>query len=775
MESFRCATVAVLILAAGLTGCGGGGGSGSSPPPPVPPNLAGVWAGSWTGTDPSFGVVSGTWVADIAESNTSVGGSASLRGDIDCMDGVLAGSANANNAVIGTFDRSPCQLNQWTLTALNLADNPESATGAWVQNASGSEGTLTGARIAKPGGPRIRFVNPPGGLTGALVTVVGEKFAASAPNDALTFNSCQGIGSWDPHCSIPAALLESSATVLTTTVPGSSTTGPLVLTTPLGMAFSPLNFNRNVRSPVATVTASPPTGAGAEGVTFSPDGRKVYVANRTAGSVSLISTASNVPLASPAMGGAVQAIVAHPDGRWVYVTGGASGILVLDAGTASQVDTISLIDGGSPVSVGAGTSLIPNGLAVSPDGRYLYAVDNQVGGKVVVVDIAAKAVVKSVSLGAGMMPLAVAVHPRGQVAYFAFSDTTSSGGDVVKVFDVATLSAAPAGISVRHQPEGIAVTPDGAKIYVANNLDNSVSVIDAATNVVTTTTAVGLAPLGMAISPDGSRVYVANSGGTSTSVINVSTNAVEATVTVGTTPVGVAISPDGSRGYVANSGSGTLSELGGPRTLTIAKSGSGIGTVTSSPDGISCGTSCQARYPINTVVTLIAAAAGGSTFSGWSGDAGCPSGVVTLSGNLNCTATFTANAPPGGGAGGGSGCFIATAAFGSDMAEEVVTLRRFRDDHLLSNGPGREFVRLYYRYSPPIADSLRGHDAMRTAVRWSLWPVVFAVKQPLGAVASVLLVAFLSFGVRRCRSRSISHQRAAAPKTVKPTNLDGER
>lgn len=766
MESFRCATVAVLILAAGLTGCGGGGGSGSSPPAPVPPNLAGVWAGSWTGTDPSFGVVTGTWVADISQSKTSVSGSASLRGDIDCMDGVLAGSANSSNVITGTFDRTPCLLNQWTLTALNLQE--QSAAGAWTQNLSSSFGTLTGILIATPGGPRIRFVNPPGGSTGALVTVVGENFGIAASDNQLFFNE-GGL----------STLLYSSATTLITTVPRLSTTGLMdVLTpnsTPFGMAISPLEFNRDVGFPFATVTAAPLAGPGAEGVTFSPDGRKVYVANRTAGSVSLISASNNVRLASPAMGGAVQAIVAHPDGRWVYVTGGASGILVLDAGTASKVDTISLIDGGNPVSVGAGTSLIPNGLAVSPDGRYLYAVDNQDGGKVVVVDIAAKAVVARVSLGPGMMPLAVAVHPGGQIAYFAFSDTTSSGKDLVKIFDVATLSATSGGISVGKRPEGIAVTPDGARIYVANNLDNSVSVIDAGTNIVTTTTAVGLAPMGVAISPDGSRAYVANSSSKSTSVIKVSTNAVETTVTVGTTPVGVAIGPDGSRGYVANSGDGTLSELGGPRTLTIAKSGSGIGTVTSSPDGISCGTSCQARYPINTVVTLTAAAAGGSTFSGWSGDPGCSSGVVTMSVNLNCTATFAANAPPGGGGGGGSGCFIATAAFGSDMAEEVVTLRRFRDDHLLSNGPGREFVRLYYRYSPPIADNLRGHEAMRTAVRWSLWPVVFAVKQPLGAVANVLLVAFLLFGVRRCRSRSISRQRTAAPKTVRPTNLDGER
>ncbi len=753
--SFAIAVGLSSIFAVGLVGCGGGGW-GAQSASPTPPDLAGVWAGSWTGADPVAGIVTGTWVADIAQSKTSVNGSASLRGDIDCMDGILASGANSNNTVSGTFDRSPCLLNQWTLTALNLQDN--SATGAWTQNGSSSYGTLTGTRIATPGGPRIRFVNPPGGATGALVTVAGENFAAAASDNALTFNKATALA------------LDSSTTTLTTTVAGLSTTGPLVLTTPLGIAISPLAFNRDVGFPAATVTATPVVAAGAEGLTFSPDGRKIYVANRTAATVSLINAANDVPLASRAISGAAS-IMAHPDGRWVYVTSGANGISVLDAGTATQVDTIPLVDGGSPVSVGTGTSLIPNGLALSPDGRYLFAVDNQASGKVVVADIAAKAVVASLSLGPTMMPLSVAVHPRGQIAYFTFADTTLAGGDLVKVFDVATLSPVSGGISVGSRPEGIAVTPDGRKIYVANNLGNSVSVIDTGTNAVTTTTVVGLAPLGVAISPDSSYAYVANSSDKSISIINVSTDTVETTVSVGTTPAGVAISPDGTRGYVANSADGTLSELGGPRTLTISISGTGIGTVTSSPAGITCGTSCQARYPINSVVTLTAAAASGSTFSGWSGDPGCSSGVVTMSGNPNCTATFTANAPPGGGGGGGaSGCFIATAAFGSDIAEEVITLRRFRDDHLLSNGPGREFVRLYYRYSPPIADHLRRHEAMRTAVRWSLWPVVFAVKQPLGTLGSVLLVAFLLFGARRLQSRSIAHQSKAAPKTLRPCN-----
>jgi len=80
-------------------------------------------------------------------------------------------------------------------------------------------------------------------------------------------------------------------------------------------------------------------------------------------------------------------------------------------------------------------------------------------------------------------------------------------------------------------------------------------------------------------------------------------------------------------------------------TLTVTKAGTGGGTVTSSPSGISCGVDCTEDYQSNTVVTLTAAADSTSTFSGWSG-AGCTGAgtcVLTMSQAASVTATFTRN------------------------------------------------------------------------------------------------------------------------------------
>lgn len=70
------------------------------------------------------------------------------------------------------------------------------------------------------------------------------------------------------------------------------------------------------------------------------------------------------------------------------------------------------------------------------------------------------------------------------------------------------------------------------------------------------------------------------------------------------------------------------------------------------------------------------------------------------------------------------GCFIATAAYGSPLAAEVVILRRFRDRVLLRNPAGRLFVRCYYRLSPALAERVRASSSTRGVVRSLLKPLI---------------------------------------------------
>lgn len=99
--------------------------------------------------------------------------------------------------------------------------------------------------------------------------------------------------------------------------------------------------------------------------------------------------------------------------------------------------------------------------------------------------------------------------------------------------------------------------------------------------------------------------------------------------------------PEGSPVSDGLSGTGTSTLQWFP--LTVAKAGSGSGSVTGSPAGIDCGSACSASYPSGTAVTLTATPAATSTFAGWLG-AGCigtGTCTVSMSAAAGVTATFT--------------------------------------------------------------------------------------------------------------------------------------
>jgi very-short-patch-repair endonuclease len=69
-------------------------------------------------------------------------------------------------------------------------------------------------------------------------------------------------------------------------------------------------------------------------------------------------------------------------------------------------------------------------------------------------------------------------------------------------------------------------------------------------------------------------------------------------------------------------------------------------------------------------------------------------------------------------------CFIATAAYGTPMALEINTLRRFRDSKMEPTLIGRYFITLYYNISPPFARIIARSKNMRAFVRMNLKPVI---------------------------------------------------
>jgi hypothetical protein len=77
-------------------------------------------------------------------------------------------------------------------------------------------------------------------------------------------------------------------------------------------------------------------------------------------------------------------------------------------------------------------------------------------------------------------------------------------------------------------------------------------------------------------------------------------------------------------------------------------------------------------------------------------------------------------------------CFIATAAYGSPLAREVVLLQNFRDRHLSRNPLGEKFIQAYYRFSPGLASQISRSRPLTLATRCLLAPLILLVKKTTG-------------------------------------------
>ncbi len=267
-------------------------------------------------------------------------------------------------------------------------------------------------------------------------------------------------------------------------------------------------------------------------------------------------------------GMALSAEAAH-----LYTAGGFAGTVdVWDVGSDGLLTAASQIAIPTPANKAANP--YPAGIALSPDGTKLW-VGEFLGQQIDEVDLATSTVTASVPLMDRAYSL-LYVPSQNQLWVTGF------GGTKLNVIDLATHELAGT-VAIGPNPNGLALSKDGLRVFVSVSDADTVVAVDAATRAVVASQSVGDpeiadskgaplpadSPAGLLLDPDGQKLYVVRAADNAVSILDATTLAPQAAIPVGWYPTSVAIA--GSKLVVLNAkGYGA-----GPFTAAEAASSSG--------------------------------------------------------------------------------------------------------------------------------------------------------------------------------------------------------
>lgn len=319
----------------------------------------------------------------------------------------------------------------------------------------------------------------------------------------------------------------------------------------IGVMVSP--ESARARLPKNKVVATITLGFEPQSIAISPDSSTVYVVNTGSNTVSVVSAGTNQVTANITVGNYPDFVAISPDGTTLYVSNRVDQTVSVIA-TASDLVTETLALAGQPW-----------GLAVSPDGTQVYVAT--AGGTVSVIDTATNQLGTAIILVGS--PIWVAFTPDGSAAY-VLNDANYGFLSVINP-STGSVSATTVGAGEIYLPQFATVSPDGTKLYVADEVDY-LAVINLAKNTLITT--VPFIPVEASdvrlgqpvVTPNGLFVYVPNYTNGTVVMLGASDNKVRGQpIPVGINPYFAAIAPNGAFLYVTNTNSsapnGTMSVI----------------------------------------------------------------------------------------------------------------------------------------------------------------------------------------------------------------------
>jgi YVTN family beta-propeller protein len=261
------------------------------------------------------------------------------------------------------------------------------------------------------------------------------------------------------------------------------------------------------------VLAKLPTGLGPHEVAVSPDGRTAYVSNFGRYSV-------------------------YPAGDTEHDKAGHT------------ITVIDLVERKVKATLDLGTHTGPHGMTASHDGKLLW-VTTETPQAVLELDSTTGKILHVWNTTQERSHMIVALPNETK---FYVTNTVSGSVSVVdrSTGEVKVLATGPG-------TEGIAISPDGKEVWAASRLDDKISIISTATDlIVAAFPSGGKGPKRMDFTPDGKQVWVTNPGSNQATVFDARARELLASLTLSRSPSGVFISSDGRHAYITNANANEL-------------------------------------------------------------------------------------------------------------------------------------------------------------------------------------------------------------------------